>query len=150
MASRIEKTTRRVAGKVRKATQSAAVATRRASDVLERVEKATRGLDRRRNIKKASRAAEKLVKSAAVGVATVGLKRAVAAVEKKLNRRKPSRGKKALKVAGAVAAVAGAAVLARKVVKSRKAKNPPSPTALEPEEEMSSAPEPGFEPGPDY
>jgi len=150
MASRIEKTTRRVAGKVRKATQTAASATRRASDVLERVEKATRGLDRRRNIKKASRAAEKLVKSAAVGVATVGLKRAVAAVEKKLKRRKPSRGKKALKVAGAVAAVAGAAVLARKAVKARRAKHEPPPPAMEPEEEMERGAAPGFEPGPDY
>jgi hypothetical protein len=142
MASRIEKTTRRVAGRVRKATKSAATATRRASDVLDRVELATRGMEKRRNIKKVSRAAEKLVKSAAVGAATMGLKRAVAAVEKKLNRRKPSRGKKALKVAGVVAVVAGAAVIARKTVKARRLKNETPPPAMEPEEEM--------QPGPDY
>lgn len=141
MASRIEKKARRVAGGVRKATVSAAAATRRASDVLEQVEKATRGLERRRTIKKASRAAEKLVKSAAVGVAAAGLKRAVAAVEKKLGRRKPSRGKKALKVAGAVAAVAGVAVLTRKAVKARQARNASRPPAMEPEAEMERSPE---------
>jgi hypothetical protein len=140
MASRIEKKARRVAGGVRKATVSAAAATRRASDVLEQVEKATRGLERRRTIKKASRAAEKLVKSAAVGVAAAGLKRALAAVEKKLGRRKPSRRKKALKVVGAVAAVAGAAVLARKAVKARQARNASRP-AMEPEAEMERSPE---------
>jgi hypothetical protein len=98
-------------------------------------------MEKRRNIKKVSRAAEKLVKSAAVGAATVGLKRAIAAVEKKLNRRKPSRGKKALKVVGVVAAVAGAAVLARKAVKARRAKNETPAPAMEPEEEMQPGPE---------
>jgi len=146
MASRIEKTTRNVAGKVRKVTKTAATATRRASNVLDRVEMATRGMEKRRNIKKVSRAAEKLVKSAAVGVATVGLKRAMAAVEKKLNKRKPSRGKKALKVVGVVAAVAGAAVIARKRMKTRVVKNETPPPAIEPEEEM----QPGPELGPDY
>ena len=146
MASRIEKTTRSVAGKVRKATKTAATATRRAAVVLDRVEMATRGMEKRRNIKKVSRAAEKLVKSAAMGAATVGLKRAVLAVEKKLNKRKPSRGKKALKVAGVVAAVAGAAVITRKTMKTRRLKNEAPPPAMEPEEEM----QPGPELGPDY
>lgn len=141
MASRIEKTTRRVAGGVRKATVTAAAATRRASDVLDRVEKATRGLDRRRTVKKTSRTLEKLAKSAALGVAAAGLKRAVAAVEKKLGRQKPSRGKKALKVAGAVAAVAGAAVIARKAVKARQARKAAPPPTLEPEAEMERGPE---------
>jgi hypothetical protein len=141
MASRIEKATRRVAGKVRQATVTAASATRRASDVMERVEKATRALDRRQNIKKAGRTAEKLVKSAALGVATVGLKRAMTAMEKKLKKRKPSRGKKALKVAGAVAVVAGAAVLVRQAAKTRRAKNESPPPPVEPEEEMELGPD---------
>jgi hypothetical protein len=132
MASRIEKTTRRVAGKVRRATESAASATRRASAVLDRVEEATRGIDRRRNIKKASRAVEKLAKSAALGAATVGLKRAAEAMEKRLTRKKPSRGKKALKVAGAVAVVAGAAVIARKAVKAKRARNRGETASTEP------------------
>jgi hypothetical protein len=141
MASRLEKTTRRVAGRVRQATKSAAVATRRASDVLDRVEKATRGLESSRTVKKASKAAGKLAKSAAVGIASVGLRRAVEAVSKKLARKKPSRGRKALKVAGAVAAVAGAAVVANKVIKSRRRANT-GPRAMDSEERV--------EPGPEY
>jgi hydroxyethylthiazole kinase-like sugar kinase family protein len=144
MASRIEKTTRRVAGRVRSATETAASATRRASAVLDQVEKATRGIDSRRNVKKATRAAQKLARSAAVGVAAAGLKRAVAAVEKKLKKRKPSRGKKLLKAAGAVAVVAGAAMIARKAVKAKRAKaaaGPASAPAMEPEAEMERGPD---------
>ena len=142
MASRIEKTTRRVAGRVRKATKSAATATRRASDVMERVEKATRGIDSRSNAKKVGRAAKQLAKSAVVGAATMGLRSAVAAIEKKLARArpKPTRGKKALKVAGAVAVMAGAAMVARKIVKSRRARASEAP-AMEPEGEMERGPE---------
>jgi hypothetical protein len=141
MASRLEKTTRRVAGRVRQVTKSAAVATRRASDVLDRVEKATRGLESRSTVKKASRAAGKLAKTAAVGVASLGLRRAVEAVSKKMGRKKPSRGRKALKVAGVVAAVAGAAVVANKVIKSKRRAST-GPKAVDREERM--------EPGPEY
>ena len=104
------------------------------------MERATRGIESRRAVKKASRAAEKLAKSAALGAASVGLRRAVDAVGKKLGRKKPSRGKKALKVMGTVAAVAGAAVLARKAIKSKNNRNKAN-RAMEPEAEMERGPD---------
>jgi hypothetical protein len=144
MASRIEKTTRSVAGRVRQATKNAANATRRASQVLEQVEKATRPLESRRTIKKASKAVSKMAKSAALGAVAVGLRSAMDSAGKKLDqvkrRRKPSRGKKVLKVATTMAAVAGAAVLAKKVVKARRARGTTS-RPMEPEGEMEHGPE---------
>jgi hypothetical protein len=137
MALRSEKISRRVAGRLKEATRSAASATRRASKALGRAEKASRKIDSR-TVRDAKSTAGKVAKSAMVGAVVMGLRRAAAAAGKKLteaSRPKRNRKKQAIKVVGAVAAVAGAAVLARKAVKARQARRS-APKATEPEGEM--------------
>ncbi|MEO8199431.1 MAG: hypothetical protein ABI679_02815 [Gemmatimonadota bacterium] len=138
MATRTEKASRRVAGRVKQMTKSAASASRRAAKVLDRVEKATRKMDSSRKVRNAKKAVGRVAKSAAVGAIAMGLREAAGLAGRKLtemSRPKSSGKKKALKVAGAVVAVAGAAALATRAVKASRARRA-SPKPMEPESEM--------------
>lgn len=122
MATRTEKMTSRIAGKVGKGSKAAADASRRVSKVMDRVAAASERLNSPRKVSKTKRTLVSVAKAAAVGAVVAGARRAARFAEDRADaleagQKRKSRIKTAAKVAGVAAMVAGAVVLARRARK---------------------------------